>query len=80
MPTDSVFHAGVDRSLVVNLTNQGWRITDLEITTIVPRRYAVTLVRNSGSYHTQFPISDPGANLANLVVTHGITTTLGGQR
>ena len=49
-PTAMRVESGLSYNSVVSRLNDGYRITDLEIITGSPTRYATTMVRNTGSY------------------------------
>lgn len=49
-PVAARFHLGVDAAFLTGLTQQGYRIVDLEVQSLSPRRYSAALVSNTGPY------------------------------
>ncbi|MBK8976192.1 MAG: serine hydrolase [Planctomycetes bacterium] len=49
-PTGALVVSGVDLAYLQARVNEGFRLTDLEVENLSPRRYGATMVQNSGSY------------------------------
>ncbi|MCB9879542.1 MAG: serine hydrolase [Planctomycetes bacterium] len=70
--TGTYWNSGLTAAQITTLTNQGWRITDLQVEGTSPWTFTVAMVQNTGTYATgwwwYYDVS--GATLSSLLSTN----------
>lgn len=89
-PTATYWNSGMSASQITALTNQGWRITDLQVENTSPWSFTVAMVPNSGDYGTgwwwYYNVSGPtissllSTNNARLIDLQPVDTGVGSTR